>query len=399
MFFRMQRKTSSFHILITLVLLSAFGPFLTDLYLPALPSLTTYFNTTTSYVQLSLSLSMLGLGLGQLLIGPLSDKYGRKRPLLICMWILNLSTIACLFSWDIFSFVLFRLIQGIAGSGGVVLSKSIPTDKYTGKTLARYLAIISAMNGIAPVVSPVIGGILLEFTNWKGVFVVLLGLGALILILSYGLKESLSVDRRNNKSAFSTFFTLGKVFRNPTFVYNTFTLVMAAVVLFSYIAASPFIIQEHYGFSPLAFSLFFSLNSIGIAAGSALSMRFKLPQQSIIAGCSGLLVFTAATAVCLYLDLPFVYFESFLFVTLVFLGLLFPSTTALAMDSERDNAGAASAIIGSFTFLAGSICAPLVGIGNLLHTTAICMFTGAILSVSFCILSRRNELKQEGSRC
>jgi len=388
-----QKQTSSFLVLITLVLLSAFGPFLTDLYLPALPSLTSYFYTSTSYVQLSLSLSMLGLALGQLLIGPLSDKYGRRRPLLICMWVLVFSTIACLFSWDISSFVFFRFIQGAAGAGGVVLSKSIPTDMFTGRDLARYLAIISAINGIAPVVSPVIGGILLEFTNWKGVFVVLLGLGLVILLLSYGLKESLPPDRRNNKSAFSTFFALARVFRSPTYVYNTFTLVMAAVVLFSYIAASPFIIQEHYGFSPLVFSLCFSVNSIGIAAGSALSMRFKLPQHSIITGSSGLLLFTTATAVSLFLDMPFFWFESFLFLMLIFLGMLFPSTTALAMDSERNNAGAASAIIGSFTFLAGAICAPLVGIGNLLHSTAICMLTGAILSLAFCVLARRNEAR------
>ncbi len=235
------RKSSSLLVLITLALLSAFGPFITDLYLPALPSLTNYFNTSTANVQLSLSLSMFGLALGQLLIGPLSDKYGRKKPLLICMWVFVVSTIACMFSWDIYSFVFFRLIQGMAGAGGVVLSKSIPTDMFSGKELAKYIAIISAINGIAPVLSPVIGGLLLEFTSWKGVFIVLLGLGIIILLLSYSLKESLPSEKRNNKSAFSTFISLGKVFRNPSYVYNTFTLVMASVVLFSYIAASPFL--------------------------------------------------------------------------------------------------------------------------------------------------------------
>ena len=232
-----RKNTSSGLLLITLALLSAFGPFVTDLYLPALPSLTKYFQTSTSNVQLSLSLSMLGLALGQLLIGPLSDKYGRKSPLLVCMWIFLISTIACLFSWDIYSFVFFRLIQGMAGAGGVVLSKSIPTDMFTGKDLAKYIAIISAINGIAPIVSPVIGGILLEFTDWKSAFWVLLGLGALILFLSYRLKESLPNDKRSNKSTLSTFKTLGKVFKNPTYTFNTFTLVMSAVVLFSYIAS------------------------------------------------------------------------------------------------------------------------------------------------------------------
>jgi len=386
-------KRSSIFLLLTLSLLSAFGPFVTDFYLPSLPSLTGYFQTSVSNVQLSLSLSMLGLALGQLIIGPLSDKYGRKSPLLFCMWIFVISTIACLFSWDIYSFVFFRLIQGMAGAGGVVLSKSIPADMFTGKELAKYIAIISAINGIAPVLSPVIGGLLLQFTNWKGVFIVLLGLGVVILILSYFLKESLPVEKRSNKSAFSTFISLGKVFRNPIFAYNTFTLAMAAVVLFSYIASSPFIIQEHYGYSPLVFSLCFSLNAIGIVVGSVISMRFKQPKNSIIVGSSGLLILALATAFCLFNNMPFIYFESSLIVLMIFLGLLFPSTTALALDSERKNAGAASAAIGATTFLAGSICSPLVGLGNLLHSTAICILTGALLAALFSFLARRNEIK------
>ena len=132
----------------------------------------------------------------------------------------------------------------MAGSGGIVLSKSIPTDLFKGKELAKYLAIISAINGIAPVISPVLGGLMLEFTDWRGIFIVLLGLGIVIMIMSYNLKESLPTEKRSNKSTFSTFISLGKVFRNPTYVYNTFTLMAAAVVLFSYIASSPFICYD-----------------------------------------------------------------------------------------------------------------------------------------------------------
>lgn len=393
--FKNLNERSFIFLLLTLSLLSAFGPFITDLYLPALPLLTGYFQTSVSNVQLSLSVSMLGLAIGQLIIGPLSDKYGRKFPLLFCMWLFVISTIACLFSWDIYSFVFFRLIQGMAGAGGVVLSKSIPADMFTGKELAKYIAIISAINGIAPVLSPVIGGLLLQFTNWKGVFIVLLSIGIVILILSYLLKESLPVEKRSDKSTFSTFISLGKVFRNPTYAFNTFTMVMAAVVLFSYIASSPFIIQEHYGYSPLVFSLCFSINAIGIALGSVISMRFKQTKNSIIVGSSGLLILALATAFCLFNDMPFIYFESCLLVLMIFLGLLFPSTTALALDSERKNAGAASAAIGSLTFLAGSICSPLVGIGNFLHSSAICILTGAILTALFCLLARRNEKKMK----
>lgn len=388
------KNTPSLIILITLALLSAFGPFVTDLYLPALPSLAEYFETSASTVNLSLSLSLLGLAFGQVIIGPFSDKYGRKKPLLICMWLFVISTIACLFSWDIYSFVAFRLIQGIAGAGGVVLSKSIPTDMFSGKELAKYLAIISAINGIAPVVSPVLGGVMLEFTNWKGMFVLLLILGVIILFLSYKLKETLPMVKRNNKKAIATFVSLGKVFRNPTFTYNAFTIIMAAAVLFSYIASSPFIIQDHFGFSPLVFSLCFAINAIAIAVGSLLSIKFNQPKYSIMVGSSGLLIFAVATAFCLYFELPFAWFESSLMLLLLCLGMVLPVSTALAMDAERANAGAASAVIGSLAFFTGSICTPLVGMGNLLHSTAICLLTGATLTVLFCSLARKKETKK-----
>jgi MFS transporter, DHA1 family, multidrug resistance protein len=384
-------RESSVLLILTLAMLSAFGPFVTDLYLPSLPLLADYFHSSASLVQMSLSLSMLGLALGQLLVGPLSDKYGRKGPLLISMWVFIISTIAILFSWNIYVFVILRLIQGMAGSGGIVLSKSIPTDMFSGKELAKYLAIISAINGIAPVVSPVLGGLLLEFTDWRGIFMVLLGLGIIILIMSYNLHESLPADKRSNKSTFSTFISLGKVFRNPTYLYNTLTLMAAAVVLFSYIASSPFIIQEHYGYSPLVFSLCFSLNAIGISLGAALSIRFKQAKNSVLTGSSGLVLFALATAFCLVMDMSFIYFETCLLIMMVFLGLVLPSTTALALDSERENAGAASAGLGALTFLAGSICTPLVGIGNFMHSTAICILSGAILALLFCFFARRNE--------
>lgn len=386
-----QKKPSSVLLLISLALLSAFGPFVTDLYLPALPSLAKYFQTSTSNVQLSLSLSMLGLALGQLLIGPLSDKYGRKKPLLVCMWLFIFATIACLFSWDIYSFVFFRLIQGMAGAGGLVLSKSIPTDLFSGKELAKYIAIISAINGIAPIISPVIGGVLLEFFNWESAFWVLLGLGIIILFLSYKLKESLPIEKRSNKSTLSNFKTLGKVFRNPSYTYNTLTLVMSAVVLFSYIASSPFIIQEYYGYSAIIFSLCFGLNSLSIVLGSALSMRFKQTKNSIITGSIGVFIFSISTGLSLFYDLPFIYYETNLIFVLFFFGLLFPAATALALDSERENAGSASAALGSITFLAGSICTPLVGLGNLLHSTAICIIIGGVFTALFCYLARRNE--------
>ena len=154
----MTQNNSQLFILVFLGMLTAFGPFVTDMYLPTLPAMTGYFHTTSSQVQLGLTASMIGLAVGQLFFGPLSDKYGRRPPLLAALILFLLSTIGCLCSERIMQFVGWRLVQGIAGAGGIVISRSIAADKYSGKELAKMLAIIGAINGVAPVAAPIAGG-------------------------------------------------------------------------------------------------------------------------------------------------------------------------------------------------------------------------------------------------
>lgn len=156
-----KKKNSHLYILLTVGVISAFGPFVTDFYLPALPALMGYFDTTASQVQLSLTFSMIGLAVGQLIIGPLSDKYGRKMPLISSLVVFCISTLGCLYTTDIHGFIFFRLLQGLSGAGGVVISKSIATDLYEGNQLARFYAVLSSVQGLAPICAPVLGGVLL----------------------------------------------------------------------------------------------------------------------------------------------------------------------------------------------------------------------------------------------
>lgn len=176
-----KKQNSKLFILVFLGMLSAFGPFVMDMYLPTLPAMSDYFHTTSSMVQLGLTSSMVGLAVGQLVFGPLSDKYGRRRPLMIAIALFLLSTVGCIFSQTIMQFVGLRFVQGIAGSGGVVLSRSIATDKYSAHELATMLAIIGAINGIATVAAPIGGGILAEEAGWHGIFWFLFLLGILLL--------------------------------------------------------------------------------------------------------------------------------------------------------------------------------------------------------------------------
>lgn len=133
--------------------------------------------------------------MGQVLFGPLSDRYGRRRPLLAAMWLFLASTLLCLFSQTIFQFVAFRLLQGIAGAGGIVISRSVAADKYTGRDLAKMLAVIGAINGVAPVAAPIVGGVFTGLIGWKGIFCILLGLGVVLLAGSYRFRESLPAAR------------------------------------------------------------------------------------------------------------------------------------------------------------------------------------------------------------
>ena len=343
--------------------------------------MTVYFDTTASMVQLGITTAMLGLGFGQIIVGPLSDKYGRKLPLLLSLWLFIFSTIACICSWSIGAFIFFRFLQGIAGAGGIVISRSVATDCYGGKELAKAFAMISAVNGLAPILAPVGGGVMLKFTNWLGIFVFLLFLGVLLLLLCLHLKEPLPPERRIDVPAFSSFRTFLPLFKKRRFMGYVFIQAFVFGMIFAYISSSPFVLQEHYRLSPLLYSLCFAVNAIALIIGTTLAGRFRHIRQGMVTGVIGSFVLAVFTGLTLWYEMPIAYFETALFLNLIFGGLVLPTSTALALDSERQNAGAASAVFGAVSFLAGGIVSPLVGIGNILHTTAIIMVVSSAIAV------------------
>ena len=380
-------------LLVLLGLLSAFGPFVTDMYLPGLPSMTVYFDTTASLVQLGITTAMLGLAFGQVIIGPLSDKYGRKLPLMASLWLFILSTIACIFSWNIGAFIFFRFLQGIAGAGGIVISRSVATDCYSGKELAKAFAMISAVNGLAPILAPVGGGIMLKFTNWLGIFAFLLFIGIVLILLCLKLKESLPAERRITVPAFSSFRNFIPLLGKREFMGYVLIQAFTFGTIFAYISSSPFILQEHYRLSPLAYSLCFAINAVALIIGTASAGRFRNIRKGVVTGVAGSFVLSIFTGVTLWLEMPIIYFEIALFLTLAFGGIVLPTSTALALDTERQNAGTASAIFGAISFLAGGIVSPLVGIGNILHSTAIIMVASSAIALLL-VCKKRKLLTQ-----
>lgn len=364
-------KNSKLYILVIIGIVSAFGPFVTDFYLPALPALSGYFTTTASLVQFSLTFSMIGLAVGQLVIGPLSDKYGRKRPLLISLYLFCLSTLGCLYASDIYWFVFFRLIQGLAGSGGVVISKSIATDLYQGQELTRFFSMLSSVQGLAPICAPVLGGILLEVTDWKGIFWVLLGIAVFLIISLSFFRESLDISKRTKGSVLSTFKHYIPVLGNRQFMRYVLIQAFAMGVMFTYIAASPFIFQNHFGLSPIHYSLCFGVNALGIMLGSLLVSRFKDAESALRTGTRGFGMISILVALAFIFSSSVLLVEVVLFFFLIFLGLILPSSTTLALDMERENSGNASALLGFLMFLFGGVLSPLTGLGNMLYSTSI----------------------------
>lgn len=348
-------------------MIAAFGPFVTDFYLPALPALSDYFGAPASMIQLSLTVGMIGLGTGQLIVGPLSDRYGRRMPLLLSLAAFVAATAGCIMTDSIGRFLLYRFVQGLAGAGGVVISRSVATDLYAGRELARFFSVLGSVQGIVPVAAPVIGGLLLAVTDWKGIFAVLLGIGILLLVMTLAFRESLA---QRSRSVTASFKGYAPVLRNRRSMRYMGVQAMAMGVMFSYISASPFIFQQQYGLSPVAYSLCFGLNAFGIMAGSLLVLRSRSSERGLAIGTRGFFVMALATAIVLTQGGSVWLIEASFFLLMVMLGTIMPTSTTLALEPLREYSGSASAALGFLSFLVGGICSPLVGMGDMAVSTA-----------------------------
>lgn len=363
-------RNSTTFLLISLGMASAMGPFVTDFYLPALPQLTTVFSTTSSAIQMSLTLCLIGLAIGQLFIGPISDKYGRKMPLIVSMVIFSLATLCCLLTTDIYIFLACRFLQGLSGAGGIVISKSVASDLHTGKELVHFFAVLGCVQGIAPICAPFLGGLLLSISDWQGIFYTLFGIGIVLSLIFIPFHESLPDERRQKGSIYSGLKHYKTFFTHKKFMVYMVILTLTQGILFIYISSSTFIFQQTYGLSALLYGVCFGLNSLAIMAGSLFAGRIGDPARALNVGEWGAFIAVIASAACIAAQLPFLLIELSIWAMLFFMGIIFTMATTLALDLERNNAGSASALIGFFSFLAGGIAAPITGMGNMLYSTA-----------------------------
>lgn len=354
-----------------LVLLSALGSFVNDMFTPALPSICRFFGTTASTGQLGLTLGMAGLAIGQILLGPVSDHYGRKSVLAYSIALFIAGGVAIVFSRSITAFILCRLLQGIGAAGGYFLARTVPADLFHGRPLAKLMALVGAINGIAPASAPVLGGIIADAWTWKGVFIVLSAFAAIILLLLPLFKESLPAGRRTTIPWYKTFPGYVRLLKNRPFMTHVSLKGVSLGLLFAYISATPFILEDHYGFSQTAYGIIIGLNAIPMVIGSLLSLKFHPFKKAVTVGALILIPSVGFQAYALWSIHNFWVFEACALPMLFALGMIFSVSNTLAMNEGRSQAGEASAVLGVSGYIVGGIVAPLVGIGNTFHSTAI----------------------------
>lgn len=353
--------------------LVAFGPLALDTYLPAFPELSRELGASTAAVQLTLTSCLLGLAAGQLVGGTLSDSRGRRPPLLAGVAGFAVASLACAFAPSVWALIVLRFLQGLGGGFGIVIARAVVRDRHAGADAARIYGVMIAMTGLAPILAPTLGALVLHATSWRGIFGLLAAVGAAIYVATLlGLPESLPAGRRHGGGLSTTAGMFRRLVRDRSFVAPALACGLPYGAMFAYISGSPFILQELFGLSPQQFGAVFGVNSIGIVgaslAGNRLLTRLgprSLLTAGLVAGVAGGLSLLAVVLVGLGLA-PFLVA---LFVTIAAVGLVSPSGTALALSDQSDAAGSASALLGLFQLGAGAAVAPLVGVAG--TTTAI----------------------------
>ena len=351
--------------LFLLGILSAFGPLSLDLYLPGLPEMQQSLHTTPTMVQLTITASLIGLAIGQIIIGPWSDRVGRRKALLTGVGVFTLATLGIILTTNIYGVILFRFIQGLGGSAGIVLSLAVIADSFEGLQLTRNVALNQMINGVFPIVAPVIGGVIIAMSYWQMTFIVLAILGVVLWGAIYvGLPETApeNVSTEDTVSPKQSFIDL---WHNKGFMFMAWTQAFMMAGLFAYIAGSTFVLETIYHLSILQFSIVYAINGLGILVAAHISavLAGKLGEYRAL---GVFIVMSLVGGGLLWLNV--VLSDNVLLMCLAFFLIVAPVggvsslTTSIAMQQITTGTGAASGILGLMRYAMGGLVSPLVGL-------------------------------------
>jgi DHA1 family bicyclomycin/chloramphenicol resistance-like MFS transporter len=345
--------------------MSAFGPLATDLYLPALPAIARFYDSPVGRAQVTLAASFAGLAIGQLVYGPLSDRYGRRRPLLAGLAMFAAASVGCAAAPSLGVLICLLFLQAFGGCAGIVISRAVVRDLFTGADAAHFYTLIMLVFGLAPVLAPLIGGQFLALGGWRAPFIALAAFGVICLAVVLWLPETLAPDRRRTGGARDALRSYGLLLSNRAFLTWAGAGALSSVGLFAYIAASPAVVIDQYGVSPEVFGFVFGANAIGLVAasqiagwlvrrlGPAVILRRAVVVQALAAGALVAVATTGAGGLAGVLT-P-------LFFVVSCVGAVIPMSTALALTPFPERAGAAAALVGAVSLAVGAAAGALVG--------------------------------------
>ncbi|MGA7203632.1 MAG: multidrug effflux MFS transporter [Specibacter sp.] len=384
----LSRRQKLIYVLV-LGLLTALGPFTIDLYLPAFPIIGKELNVSATAVQLTLTATTIGFAAGQLVVGPFSDKFGRRMPLILATALHVVASLGAAMSTDITMLGIFRVLQGIGAAGGGVVAMAMIRDLFGGYRLVKMLSYMSLVNGMAPILAPVIGSQLLGIMDWPGIFWFLAGYGALVVIAAFVfIVETLPPAKRKSDGV-SVADRYRAVFSDRIFVGTLFVGGLNFAALFTYLSASTFLFQDTYGFTPQQYGFLFAANSLGVVTGvqvAARIMRHTGPQW-VIAGATVAQVAAAACMVLfdqLGLGLWGVMVPLWFFIAAT--GFMFPSVQVLGLARNGKQAGTAASLLGAATFGFAGLITPVVGLVGVATATPMALIMGGCILLAMAAL-------------
>ena len=392
-----QRNT----IIITLGALAAIGPFSIDMYLPGFPAIAADLDTDISHVGLSLTSYFIGISVGQIIYGPLIDRFGRKKPLSIGLLIYMVAAVGCALSPDVYWLIGLRLLLALGGCVGMVAGRAVVRDLFPPAETAKVFSSLILVMGVAPIIAPTLGGYVTATLGWRYIFYLLAVIGgAMLLMISRFLPESKGPDPAVSLKPGRVFTEYMQVFKEPSFISYAIAGSISFAGMFAYISGSPFVFMEYFALSETFYGWLFGLNAFGFIAGSQLNrLWLKTKSPSFVALRSGicLTIVGALLAIGSLMDIlgPTGTF-ALIFFFLFFLGFLAPNTTALTLEPFTRYIGSASAMLGSLQMIAGALASALVSSlhnGTPVPMTLVMAGSAGIALVA--LLVRRNSAKKQ----